>query len=274
MTILDKIIAHKRKELIVRKSLTSIKQLEGYPGFSDDVTSFSQSIQSPERSGIIAEFKRESPSKGIINNRVNVTEVVRGYEQAGASALSVLTDMRFFGGTVYDVGRARQATSLPVLRKDFIVDEFQIVEAKAIGASAILLIASVLSAKEIHNLATMARGLGLEVLLELHDRTEIGKISPKVNAVGVNNRDLRTFQVDIRKSEEMAALIPDEFIKVSESGISDVEVINCLREYGYEGFLIGENFMREENPGQACKEIIDGLIHNTLVNFAKVNVCK
>ncbi|TKG91055.1 indole-3-glycerol phosphate synthase TrpC [Puteibacter caeruleilacunae] len=259
MNVLDRIVAHKKEEISIRRNLISYQDLEKYPLFEKGTKSMSASIKNPTKSGIIAEFKRESPSKGIINNSVGVVEVTKMYEEAGASGISVLTDTRFFGGNVYDLNLAAQQINIPIIRKDFFVDEFQILEAKAIGASAILLIAAVLTKQEISRLARFASSLGLESLLEVHSADELEKIVPEVAMVGVNNRNLKTFDVDVKSSLELVDRIPDEFVKISESGISQVETISMLRQAGYQGFLIGENFMRTVNPGEACIEFVKEL---------------
>jgi len=254
--ILDQINEHKRTEIAAAKAAISIVELMKYPAYNNPVPSLTEFLLNPEKSGIIAEHKRQSPSKGIINGNVNLKEVVKGYELAGASAVSVLTDQKYFGGNLTDLKEATSLLSIPVLRKDFIVDEYQIHEAKAYGAAIILLIAASLTAEEIDRFAKLARELGMEVLFEVHNEEELEKISDHVNVVGVNNRDLKTFQVDIQQSVKLAKLIPDRFIKISESGISDHETVKMLKTFGYQGFLMGENFMKEANPGEACKNFI------------------
>ena len=259
MNILDKIVAHKHTEVADLKKNFTTKELEALPGFSKEVPSLSEFLLRDDKSGIIAEFKRKSPSKGFIKEGAVATDIVPFYEEAGASAISVLTDSLFFGGDTYDLIMARSCTSIPILRKDFIIDEAQILEAKGIGASAILLIASILTKEEVDHLAGFARSLGMEVLFEIHNEEELQKLSPKVNIVGVNNRNLSTFKVSIENSKELSEKIPSDFIKISESGISNVEAIRDLREYGFKGFLIGENFMKTPDPGQACIEFIKEL---------------
>jgi len=256
MNILDKIVAHKHTEVDNLKKSFSRKDLEALPGFSGEVPSLSLFLLEESKSGIIAEFKRKSPSKGFINEHAVAKDVVPFYEKAGASAISVLTDSRFFGGDTYDLITARNCTTIPILRKDFILDEMQILEARGIGASAILLIASILTKEEVHQLAGFARSLGLEVLFEIHNEEELQKLSPHVNVVGVNNRNLATFKVSIENSKSLSDKIPSEFVKISESGISNVSAIQELREYGFKGFLIGENFMKTPDPGQACIDFI------------------
>lgn len=259
MNILDKIIANKRVEVAERKVLISEKQLEQSIVKSKAVPSLKAYLQNPEKSGIICEFKRQSPSKGLINGTAQVQDVTRNYELAGASAISVLTDKAFFGGEAQDLSNARDVTTIPILRKDFIIDPFQILEARAIGASAILLIASILTKNEVKTLAEYAYGLGLEVLFEVHNTEEMEKYDPIIEVVGVNNRNLKTFEVDINTSVEVAKHIPNNCVKVAESGIYEVKTITYLQEQGFQGFLIGENFMRTQNPGQACIEFIKAL---------------
>ncbi len=259
MTILDQINEHKRKEVEKRKQLVSIDELKTFPLYQQNVSSLSKNLISPKYSGIIAEHKRQSPSKGIINGNVNVQEVVLGYQNAGASAVSVLTDSKYFGGSIYDLTRAVEVLEIPVLRKDFIINTYQIHEAKALGAGIILLIAASLTAEKINTFAKLTRDLGMEVLFEIHDEEELKKVSKYVNVVGVNNRNLKTFEVDIQQSIKLSKLIPEQFIKISESGISNPENVKTLKEYGYQGFLMGENFMKNENPGLACNEFTQSI---------------
>jgi len=218
----------------------------------------SESIRSG--SGIIAEFKRRSPSRSVINQTAAVTDVVRAYEKAGASAISVLGDTKYFGGALEDLIQARNSVDIPVLRKEFIIDPYQIYEAKAFGADAVLLIAAILPEKEITKFSKLAKSLKLEVLLEIHNKKELENSDlTYVDMVGVNNRNLKTFEVSLEISKELSMLIPDEKVKVSESGISSVEAINELRNYGYKGFLIGENFMKTDDPGSSAAEFINKL---------------
>ena len=255
MTILDKIIAHKRKEVAQLKTEISLKSLVESPSFKNDLISLRAALLHKNSNGIIAEYKRQSPSKGIINNTATIEDVTTGYIEAKVAAQSILTDYNFFGGTIVDLMQARTLNTMkPILRKDFIVDPFQIIESKAIGADAILLIATCLTKREIKNFGNLANDLGLEVLYEVHSQEDLDKIDVDKQIIGINNRNLKTFQVDIENSIELASQIPDTCVKVSESGISSPELIIGLREYDFQGFLIGENFMRTENPGEACKE--------------------
>jgi indole-3-glycerol phosphate synthase len=260
MTILDKIIAHKRLEVAEQQAQVPISDLEKSPFFERPTFSLSAAMRRPDMAGIIAEHKRKSPSKGVINSQVTVEEVTTGYVRAGASALSVLTDGHFFGGKNEDLTLARGLNQVPILRKDFTIGEYQILEAKAIGTDAILLIAAVLTPAEVRQLSSFARSLGLETLLEIHDHKELGHICDTVDAVGVNNRNLADFTVDIQRSIDLEPFIPDEFVKVSESGLSDPATVLELRAAGFWGFLIGERFMKMERPGEACGEFIHRLL--------------
>jgi indole-3-glycerol phosphate synthase len=258
MNILDDIIRHKKSEIEKKKSEISIPMLEGGPLFNRPVLSLKESLLDPGKTGIIAEFKRRSPSKGIINAEADVIEVTKAYTESGASGLSVLTDGHFFGGSDQDLIKAR-VNVIPILRKEFIIDAYQLVEAKSIGADAILLIAACLTPAQVKSLAGMARNLGLEVLLELHGEEEIGHICDDVELVGINNRDLKTFKVDIERSLRMAAMIPAVKIKVAESGISSVEMITRFKKHGFHGFLAGEIFMKQPDPTIAFIEFVNQL---------------
>lgn len=261
MNILDKIVLRKREEIAIAKELVSVKQLEAGLHFNRTPLVFADFLQDEKRTGIIAEFKRRSPSKGIINDKVTVADVTRGYAAAGASALSVLTDVDFFGGHTRDLLEARAANEIPILRKDFIIDEYQVLEAKAMGADIILLIAAILTPDEIETLTEVAKNLGLNVLLEVHSLEELQRsIIPELDAIGVNNRNLTNFSVSIQNSFDLVDEIPDEFMKISESGISDPASIKQLLEVGFDGFLIGENFMKTENPGAAMSGFVSQLI--------------
>ncbi|MEM7484702.1 MAG: indole-3-glycerol phosphate synthase TrpC [Bacteroidota bacterium] len=259
MNILDKIVADKRKEVYLKKSLIPLSQLEKSVLIERDTVSLAHKLKN-SNSGIIAEHKRRSPSKSVINQDLNVQDVAIGYENAGVCGMSVLTDGKYFGGSLDDLLLARAAVTMPVLRKEFIIDEYQILEAKAYGADVILLIAAVLSKIEIKSLSEAAKKLDLDVLLEVHNEEELHKsIMPSLDMLGVNNRNLKTFEVSLETSKNLSELIPDEFVKVSESGISSIEAIQELKHYGYQGFLIGENFMKTDNPGQHATEFIKTL---------------
>ncbi|MBY5949372.1 indole-3-glycerol phosphate synthase TrpC [Algoriphagus marincola] len=257
MNILEKIIADKYREVAERKSLIPVKLLEKSIFFDGKVVSMKKYVTDPEKSGIIAEFKRKSPSKGLINGAASVEQVSIGYMQAGASALSVLTDQEYFGGSNEDLKTARKFNFCPILRKDFVVDEYQIIEAKSIGADCILLIAAALEPEKLKSLAYFAKSLGLEVLLEVHDGEELEKsLNDGVDLVGVNNRNLKTFDVSIDTSLELVSAIPSSFVKISESGISDPKTLIELKKAGFDGFLIGENFMKSSRPEQAAYNFI------------------
>lgn len=265
MNILDKIIAHKKTEVAGRKGSMPVAALEKNVLFSRPVLSLQQFLLDDERTGIIAEFKRRSPSKGIIHATADVVEVTAAYARYGASGLSVLTDESFFGGSTEDLLRARINT-IPILRKDFIIDEYQVVEARAMGADVILLIAACLTPAEVKRLAAFAKSLQLEVLLELHDEAELAHICDDTVLVGINNRNLKTFVVDIERSLAMAKRIPADRIKIAESGINAPENIRLFKENGFRGFLIGENFMKEQNPGLAFQQFIDTLYSNDILH--------
>lgn len=258
--ILDEIIAHKHREIGERQELYPVKLLEQSIYFGSPTVSLTQYLQREDKVGIIAEIKRRSPSKGPINPYISVEKLSVGYMQSGASALSVLTDSRYFGGSNSDLTTARTANFCPILRKDFIVDEYQIVEAKSIGADAILLIAAALAPERLQQLARVARGLQLEVLMEVHTEAELrSHLCDEVSAVGVNNRDLQSFEVNVETSERIAPFIPKEKVGVAESGISDAATVERLRSCGYRGFLIGEAFMRHSSPHDACAALVQQL---------------
>ena len=260
MNILDKIVAHKKTEVQAAKKEVSYTNLEESEFFHRDVLSFKDFLLDPTRTGIIAEFKRKSPSKGIINDHVAVEDVTTGYASAGASALSVLTDRQFFMGRKSDLVRARGANKIPILRKDFMIDEYQVIEAKSLGADIILLIAAILTPVKIQQLASFAKSLNLNVLLEVHNLEELERsINPNVDAIGVNNRNLADFTVSVDTSYQLAAHIPPEFLKISESAISNPETIKQLKKAGFNGFLIGENFMKQADPGAAMRAFVKEL---------------
>ena len=259
MDILTQIANNKKSEVVLRKSLIPISQLESSVLFNLNTLSLTQKLQSSS-SGIIAEHKRRSPSKAIINQTQSVSEVAKSYENAGACGMSVLTDSKYFGGSLDDLIIARACCKLPILRKEFIIDEYQILEAKAHGTDVILLIAAILSKEKIKQFSELAQSLKLEVLLEIHNEAELQKsLIPSINMIGVNNRNLKTFEVSIDTSKRLSSLIPADFAKVSESGISSVESVIELREYGFQGFLIGEHFMKNDNPQKSTSEFIKKL---------------
>ncbi|MEN8789003.1 MAG: indole-3-glycerol phosphate synthase TrpC [Flavobacteriaceae bacterium] len=259
MHILDKIVVAKRREVDLKKSLIPVKQLEKSQLMQRETISLVNRL-SQSNSGIISEHKRRSPSKATINSSLSVEEVIKGYTAAGVSGISVLTDGQFFGGSLDDLLLARASSTCPLLRKEFIIDEYQLIEARAHGADVILLIASILSSEQIRALAMLATDLGLEVLLEVHHMEELERcLFPEIDMIGVNNRNLKTFEVSVENSLALADRIPDRFLKISESGIDSIETIKELRAYGYRGFLIGEQFMRSDDPGKSAKAYIQKL---------------
>ncbi len=259
MNILEKIVADKKKEVLLKKGLIPVSQLEHSVLFERPTLSLVEALRLSD-TGIIAEHKRRSPSRSVINQSLNVQDVATGYENAGVSGMSVLTDGKYFGGSLDDVLIARASCNLPILRKEFIIDEYQLLEAKAYGADVILLIAAILTKEEIEQFSLFARSLSLNVLLEVHNEAELQKsIMPSLDMIGVNNRNLKTFEVSLATSKELSDQIPNDFLKVSESGISSIEAIKELRPFGYKGFLIGENFMKTENAGQSAAQFIKNL---------------
>ena len=258
MNILDKIIEQKKIEVAKAKELISVEQLKQNKLFDRRSISLKEFLLDKTKTGIIAEFKRRSPSKGIINDTADVAAVTKAYTLNGAGCLSILTDEHFFGGSNQDLITAR-INDIPILRKDFIIDEYQLVEAKAIGADVILLIAACLSVNRLKELASFAGQLQLEVLLEIHNEEELGHICDEVNFVGVNNRDLKTFAVDIDRCIALGKQIPANIIKIAESGIDNINTINIFKEAGFKGFLMGERFMREKDPGEAFKQFVQQL---------------
>ncbi|MEZ0487852.1 indole-3-glycerol phosphate synthase TrpC [Fibrella aquatica] len=258
MTILDTIVTRKWEEVAERKAAVSEDDLRKMPLFGRTVNSARAAILAPDSTGVISEFKRKSPSKGVINDRVDVAETTRGYVAAGAAVLSVLTDEPFFGGTPADLQAARAANpQTPILRKDFVVDAYQLLEAKAWGADLVLLIASCLSPDQIRSLSEYAHELGMEVLLEVHDADELQRsLCESVDLVGVNNRNLKTFVTDIDTSVQLASQIPDQYVKVTESGLHDAETMVRLHEVGYQAFLIGEAFMKTDDPATALRHLV------------------
>jgi len=259
MDILAKIVKDKYKEVDLKKSLIPLQQLEASILFDKETISLADALRNSE-TGIIAEHKRRSPSKGTINQQTNVGQVAKGYQKAGVCGMSVLTDIKYFGGSLEDLLLARACVEIPLLRKEFIIDTYQILEAKASGADVILLIAAILSKEEIKTFSELAKSLGLDVLLEVHNEEELHKsIMPSLDMLGVNNRNLKTFEVSLETSKTLSKLIPADFVKVSESGINSIEAIKELKQYGYQGFLIGENFMKTENPGVSARQFISNL---------------
>jgi indole-3-glycerol phosphate synthase len=264
MTILDTIVAQKKLEVRDAKQRYSWSKLERMAAMQAPVKSLRQRLSMPDTLGIIAEFKRKSPSKGWIHEHADLPMITQAYAQYGASAISVLTDPHFFGGSLDDLVTIRPL-DLPILRKEFIIDPFQVLEARAHGADIILLIAACLSPAEVDSLAALAAGLGMEVILELHDMDEVNHISPNTPLIGINNRNLKTFQVDIENSLRMAEVIPADKIKIAESGMHAVEDILTFRRYGFQGFLIGELFMKAPDPTIAFATFMQELNHRICV---------
>ena len=248
--ILEEIVSYKREEIRRKKLDKPVQVLEKSPDFHREIFSMKAFLRNPEKTGIIAEFKKKSPSKGIINERASVKSVTAAYARHGASAISVLTDGPSFGGSSEDLKEARFNT-LPILRKDFILDPYQLAESRAMGADSILLIAACLQEHETRYLAAKAHDLGLEVLLEIHEENELDHLCEEVDVVGINNRDLKTFSVDIERSIRLAACLPANKVRIAESGIHDIETILYLKKAGFDGFLIGEQFMKTADPAIA-----------------------
>lgn len=257
--MLFEIVANRQKQVEALKQARPTSLLERSPYFEKPCLSLKAYLQNPEKTGIIAEFKRKSPSKGIINAEANVVETTTGYARGGASGLSVLTEPSYFMGNDGDLCMAREANQIPILRKDFTTDEYQIIEAKALGADVILLIAACLEKEQARHLAQVAQSLGLEVLFEIHEKEELDKLPNDSVIIGVNNRSLKTFVVDIQTSFEMASILSQDFVLVSESGLSQASDLASLRQAGYTGFLMGENFMKNANPAQAFQAFAESL---------------
>ena len=257
--VLSEIIAHKKNEVENQKKQVSINEIEKRISENSYQPLSLKDALLESSHGVIAEFKRRSPSKSWINKEADASIIPLEYENNGAAALSILTDEVYFGGTMNDLQKTIALTSLPVLRKEFIVDEYQLFEAKMFGAHAILLIAAALTPQQCKQFTQTAQSIGLEVLLELHDESEIEHVSPLNNMIGINNRNLGTFETTVEKSFKMIDTLPKEAVLISESGISDPETVYELRQAGFSGFLIGENFMKSSNPGEALKQFISGI---------------
>ena len=255
-TILTDIIHFKRKEVRERQNRNSLTLVRQCIPYSTSPVSLRKRLLKENESGIIAEFKQNSPSLGVINPNVSVATVTSGYSIAGASALSVLTDNHFFGGSLNNFSIARQYNSCPMLQKDFFIHEYQIYEARALGADVILLIAAALTREEVKEFAALAASLGMQSILEVHTAEELDVLCPEVSIVGVNNRDLKTFITDLNRAEELSSLIPSGYVKIAESGIRTPEDVHRLRNAGYKGFLIGEQFMTQTDPAKACADFI------------------
>ena len=261
--ILEEIVAHKRVEVAQQKAVVPAQTL--YSKVDAELLNGGRTPLSMRNAlatsstGIIAEFKRKSPSKGWINQEAEVDKVVAAYEQNGASAISILTDEQFFGGQMRFITRVRESVGIPILRKDFIIDEYQLYQARLIGADAVLLIAACLTPDLCRSLAAKAHELGLETLLEVHSESELAYVGDNVDMVGVNNRNLGTFHTDVQNSFRLAELLPHDKLLVSESGISNPDTLKTLRQSGFRGFLIGETFMKTSDPGQSLNDFISQL---------------
>ena len=261
-TILDEIVANRREEVSLQKQRIPLSEIKAKTDIRVTCNSLSGNLLLPGSSGVIAEFKRRSPSKGVINDRVQPEIVTRGYAGAGAAGLSVLTDRRYFGGSTADFTAARKANPFtPLLRKDFTIDAYQLYESRFLNADVILLIAAILRKEEISLFTSIAHELGMEVLLELHEECELEKIDSEIDMIGINNRNLKDFKVDLDRSLQLLDRLPAKAVKISESGLSDPETVNFLRSSGFQGFLMGENFMKSENPATACQDFIARLKH-------------
>ena len=257
MSILREIVLNKRKEIDFLKINRPISEIEKSKYFNREVISLKKSLI--EKSGIISEFKRKSPSKPNINLDAEVITITRGYELSNSSGISILTDSKYFGGSNEDITSVRSEINIPILRKDFILDEYQVIESKSLGADVILLIAASLSKEDVKNLSRFAKSFDLQVILEIHSEDELSYLCDSIDVVGVNNRNLKKFETDINNSINIAGMIPSSFLKISESGISTSKEILRLKEHGYDGFLIGENFMKKEDPVFACNNFIKKL---------------
>jgi indole-3-glycerol phosphate synthase len=258
MNIIDKITAFKKEEVKVRKILNPVSKLEKSEFFKHRVPSLFEALRKPEPS-IIGEFKRKSPSKGYLNISADPEQVARGYQDAGAAAISILTDTEFFGGKNSDLQDVAGFIKIPLLRKDFIVDEYQVIESKSIGAGAILLIASMLNKKEVDLLSGLAVNLGMDILFEIHDIDDLDKLNHNIQIIGVNNRNLKTFEISLDNSIVLFDHLPQDFIKVAESGFQTYKDVKLLFNKGYDAFLIGENFMKSNSPGMAATLFINDL---------------
>ncbi len=260
MSYLDTIVANKIEELKALKAQYNESYWERQPFFSRKCNSMRKSLELSD-TGIISEFKRKSPSKGYIKEEADPSVIIPGYEGNGASGVSILQDKKFFAGGYEDMLAVRSKVNLPLLFKEFIVDEYQLTMAKGCGADIVLLIASVLSTDECMRLARKAHELGMETLLELHENGETDHIDENIDVVGINNRNLKTFEVDLEASIRLCHEIPDDFLKISESGISMPDTVAMLRKEGFRGFLMGENFMKTENPPLSLKRFIEQVKH-------------
>ena len=257
--ILETIVKNKKIEVNNKKEIFSLNFIIKYPLYKRNTISLKSNLNS-SNTGIIAEFKRRSPSKNNINSSLSVYDVAKSYEKNSACGISILTDNKYFGGSLEDLIQARSNSNLPLLRKEFIIDKYQIHESKAFGADIILLIASILSKKQIIEFSSIAKNLDLEVLIEVHNEEDLNKsLNKNIDFIGVNNRNLKTFDVNLDVSKKLSSKIPDNYLKISESGIKSIEDIKKLKSYGFKGFLIGENFMKSNSPGIELKNFIKNI---------------
>lgn len=259
--VLDEIVAHKRIEVErFKQQLPPSRLYNMVEGIMDVSQPSMRQALMESSSGIIAEFKRKSPSKGWIKEDGKANEIPLSYQENGASAISILTDEMYFGGSDDFIRIARDGgVTIPILYKNFIIDEYQLFQARYCGASAVLLIAADLSLSECKSFIHLAHELGMEVLLEMHEERELDYAEYEPDMYGINNRNLGTFVTDVQNSFRMASLLPDDVCKVSESGISNPEIVKMLKLAGFQGFLIGENFMKEECPGESLRDFISKL---------------
>jgi len=259
MDILNRIIENKKKEVACRKLTRPFDKLKQFVAQDRRPLSMVKALTQPGSSGIIAEYKTKSPSLGILNHSADVGSVTKKYVEAGAAALSVLTDSDFFGGSFSDLRKAREINDCPILQKDFFIDEYQVVEAYLNGADVILLIAAAMDAGRLGVLAETAKRYGMEVIMEVHTLKELEMLTGDIDIIGVNNRDLTTFKTDIVNSLRLAGHIPAGLLKISESGIGSAQKIMTLKDAGFSGFLVGGHFMSSGDPGGACRELVEQL---------------
>lgn len=260
MTILETIVEHKRAEVADRRRTISLSQFYEMEYFTRPAFSLQESLLRTPAFAIIAEIKRSSPTAGVFRANIDPGALAKEYGLAGAAAISCLTDHRFFNGSLEDLMAVRAAIRLPVLRKDFIIHEFQLFEAKAYGADAVLLIATILDKSQLADLHAAAKGLGLECLVELYHEKEIDILDfGAINCVGINNRNLRTFEVNLNHSIEIARNIPNDVTIVSESGMTRSRDLQALLDHGIRAALIGEHFMKSDHPGEALRQLLEGL---------------
>ncbi len=257
MNILDKIVHRKKEEISYSKAKISLQELRDSEFFNRPNFSLKESIKN--KSGIIAEFKRQSPSKGIINDKFSPLEVVSAYEHFGASGISILTDKDFFGGCFEDILNVRNHISIPIIRKDFMIDEYQFYQAKNLGADVVLLIAACLSPQQTLEFTELSHELGLEVVLEIHTEEELKHYHSKIDLVGINNRNLKDFKVDLQHSVQLKNQLPENTLSVAESGIYSIDDFNYLKEKGFDGFLMGEYFMKNTNPAHAFEDFMSNI---------------